>query len=274
MITCNAKIIVAGEHAVLDNSPALVLPVKNHILGLNVSENSKFAVSYTGDNNINNANQILHYFILNAANICQKTLYNKWSFNNNIPVGAGLGFSAALAAIVAKHFASIGYIKSHEVFSFAHELEQPIHGHSSGCDIAGALATTPIVYKMTNQITQLNQWSPYLAWTSTKTKSNTKDQVKKVKGQDKKSVLRMQEAAELAIKAWRQENISMLSTAMTMAESCFLSWNLVTQEMADKTRQLKDMGALACKPSGAGGGGCILSLWPSKFQHEELNWIQ
>lgn len=273
MITCNAKIIVAGEHAVLDNSPALVLPVKNHSLDLNVSENHKFSVTYAGDSNINNANQILQDFILNAANLCQKTPYDQWNFNNNIPVGVGLGFSAALAALVAKHFASIGYIKAHEVFALAHELEQPIHGHSSGCDIAGTLANNPIVYKMTNEITRLNQWSPSLAWTRTKAKSNTKDQVKKVKEQDKKSLFKMQEAAELAINAWQQENILMLSTAMTMAESCFLSWNLVTREMADITQELKDMGALACKPSGAGGGGCILSLWPNKFNHEGLNWI-
>lgn len=273
-ITSNAKVIVAGEHAVLAGHPALVVPIKNKQLIGSFRDQNKFDAICFGSN-MANATDLWRSFIIRACELRKCEPRGIWTLNIDIPIGAGLGFSSALAVLTAKWMAELGYLPAAEIFSFAHELEQPIHGFSSGCDVAGALANDPIIYNMIGRLDYLsNNWRPNLAWSSTNSKSNTKDQILKVRNcQNINITTNMANAAKSAISAWQTEDLYLLATAMNKANEAFKEWGLVTAAMQAKMDLYNSLGAIACKPTGAGGGGCILSLWPKRFELGELNWI-
>lgn len=270
----NAKVIVAGEHSVLQGHPALVIPIVKKQLYGNYVANKKF-LAICNNNQVENSTDLWHEFLVNASKTAECVLSGEWFLNIDIPIGSGLGFSSALSVLTAKWFARLGHIKNSDIFKFAHTLEQPIHGISSGCDIAGAMHKSPILFSMPNNIFKLNStWKPALAWTNTSSKSSTKDQIKKVNASlCYETIENMSQATKNAAIAWQNESIAELANAINMAGDSFHSWGLVTKEMADKMAEFKKLGVLACKPTGAGGGGCILSLWDKKNQLQELNWI-
>lgn len=276
-LKANAKVIIAGEHAVLNEGSALVLPLQNLTVIAQQQSNTdkKLLTNCHGAFASQESNALWLSFLQNAGQLANVNLSGTWNLQLSIPIGIGLGFSAAISALTAKMFAQLGYISSTEVFEFAHKLESPLHGISSGCDIAGALAETPIAYKMHNQVERLEaDFRPYLAWSQTKTISNTKLQVNKVqKINCQTTKLQMKTAAEQAISAWKNQDTIELATAMNQASLCFKNWDLVSDSMRQQMLFLQKQGALATKPTGAGGGGVILSLWQEKVKLKGLNWI-
>ncbi|MGC8107782.1 hypothetical protein, partial [Salmonella enterica] len=58
---------------------------------------------------------------------------------STLPVGAGLGASAALSVAVGRWFVSRNAIEETKLFEFCRELENLFHGESSGVDVAVAI---------------------------------------------------------------------------------------------------------------------------------------
>lgn len=73
-----------------------------------------------------------------------------------------------------------------------------------------------------------------------------------------KSVFMIEEA--LALKD-ETHGLSMLASAINAAEHCFEEWELITTELKQHLDRLHQLGAIAVKPTGAGAGGYVLSLW-------------
>jgi mevalonate kinase len=66
-------------------------------------------------------------------------------------------------------------------------------------------------------------------------------------------------------------DISKWAQAIELAQSCFVDWNLVPAEAQQHINLLKSNGALACKMTGSGGGGYVLSLWPNEISLKKLS---
>jgi len=58
-----------------------------------------------------------------------------------------------------------------------------------------------------------------------------------------------------------KDNISALAQAIQTANDCFERWGLNKGELKDHLNVLTSHGALAVKPTGAGNGGYVISLW-------------
>ena len=132
------KWILAGEHAVLRGSPALVFPLFSRSLKFHYepgSEPLKFSLSgnYGKELELLVRNVLEHALKLKSQSV---SLTGTLSLSSDIPMGAGLGASAALCVAVTRWMESLGLVAEKEKIEFARQLENIFHGESSGVDVA------------------------------------------------------------------------------------------------------------------------------------------
>ncbi len=276
--TSYGKWIRVGEHAVLRGCKALVFPLKSKSLTLNFSNQADtITANFSGEHA--DSLQLLFFSILeHGLSLIDRSINAQTGYfilENDIPIGTGLGASAALCTAVAKWFTWKNYIKPEQLMSFAQELEDLFHGKSSGLDIAGSLSSAGIIYKQ-GHTKELNpRWLPSWSLSYSGHIGITAHCVKKVEGMWEKDPKKaksidnkMAHSVELAIKALnspsKREGLALLIHAMEEANQCFSLWGLIDDNMNRHLSQLKELGALTSKPTGSGSGGFILSLWENK----------
>lgn len=278
------KWILAGEHAVLRGCPALVFPLKNQKMILNYTDNnSDLSIKLSGP--YGESLKLLVWGIIETVveklNIKRDMLKGEVLIESHLPLGAGLGASAALCVLMGRWFSFLGYVKANEIYEFSRSLEDMFHGESSGVDIAVALEGEAIEFHRGGDRTPLEvNWNPQWFLSSCGHIGVTNECVQQVKNlylkDPSKSVLdkQMKEAVLEAKKALsmtsKEEGLEMLGSAIKKAERCFTQWGLSKGELGEHITSLYDQGAIAVKPTGSGGGGYVLSLWDSDPNDEQL----
>lgn len=274
----HAKWILAGEHAVLRDSPALVFPVPNKYICLFYqASDSELSADFSAPY----GETLLLFFWgllekgFQLLNLPQSSLKGKFFLENNIPMGAGMGFSAALCVSVARWFAFQQWITAEKLFDFARELENSFHGKSSGVDIAGVLNNQGMRFKRGAPAEKLSvNWSPKLYLSSSDAVSVTAKCVKIVEefviahpNEALKIDQAMEKSVNLAEKSLQldeKEGFPLLVESMQIARNCFQQWGLIKGNVEQHIQALMDAGAVVAKPTGAGSGGYVLSLWDRK----------
>jgi len=276
--TTYGKWILAGEHAVLRGSPALAFPLLSRSLRLKYTPSERpLTVQFGGSHG--EELQLLFYGVIeNALSRLQisEPLTGHFELISDLPVGGGLGASAALCGAVARWCEGQGWICMDEVYEFARGLEDLFHGESSGVDLAVSLSKQGIRFVRGGDRIELKpQWWPRLFLSYTGRRGMTSECVTKVKGMFETSRelaerldLRMRESVTLAERALKssdpQEGLPLLVRAFELARDCFERWSLTEGDVGRHMQMLDRHGALAVKPTGSGGGGYILSLWENE----------
>lgn len=274
------KWIFSGEHSVLRGGPALVFPLFNKKLELEYLYEpgmTELTVLASGEN----ASDILELFpgVLSKAlvllNRSGEKLSGRIKFTNELPLGSGLGASSSLCVAFSRWFHYLGFITDTEIYEFARQLENIFHGESSGVDIAVVLHEKPLIFKRPNHIETLNVKNPFKLYLShTGQKGITKDCVSKVNEFIKRIPIdglsvdqKMIDATSKAIHVFTRETVNLdpseLIPIIESAYECFKVWGLTEGRVDSHIEKLKLLGALAAKPTGSGGGGYVLSLWPA-----------
>ena len=219
-------------------------------------------------------NQALQQISKNRSSDLNGTIH----IHSHIAFGGGIGASAVICVLIGQLFNTLNWLKKEELFYFCHSLENSLHGRSSGVDIAAVLNGKPILYKLTRdeknpQIQEFQfSWKPFIFLSWSGESRSTKDNMKKMKlfwerevhkaeilnQQMNNAVLKAKEGLETASK---EEGMTLLTESFSLAESCFLQWGLIGAKMKEHILFLKKQGAVAAKPTGAGMGGYVLSLW-------------
>jgi len=70
--------------------------------------------------------------------------------------------------------------------------------------------------------------------------------------------------ARAALADKSEDNFNLLKDSINNANQCFTQWKLITPQLDIHINMLKSLGAIACKPIGAGLGGYVLSLWKNE----------
>lgn len=278
MISCDfetttyGKWILAGEHAVLRGHPALVFPISEKKLTLNYqSSNSELTVDYQG---VEDAEmyQLLWKVLKHGAHILglpPDNIRGHFHIQSNIPVGSGMGASAALCVAISRWFASQQMLtSSFDMQPFARELEDLFHGHSSGLDIAGVAATSAIYFQRGRTTSIKQTWQPHWFLSTCGQMGMTSPCIKSVQALWQANPVRaemidqqMHNSVLEARAALTKNNVSQLSNAINTAADCFQQWGLISAPLQQHMQTLRDAGAIAVKPTGSGGGGYVLSLW-------------
>lgn len=270
------KWILAGEHAVLRGSPALVFPLAAANMHFRFTPNAAGDISLKLTGPHGSELELLFWGVLEKAcamtGLHRSELSGEVAIESRIPVGAGMGASAAFCVAVARWFAAEGFVKNYEIENFARELENLFHGESSGVDIAVAHGGKPIRFSRGGERVALDlHWTPSCYLTYSGQRGVTRECVNQVKelgarepARGRELDARMAAAVELAEKALAlppADGLAQLARALEAAAACFEEWGLIDRFSEAKIRDLKSRGALVVKPTGSGGGGYLLSLW-------------
>ncbi len=282
------KWILAGEHSVLRGVPALVFPLNSdHALKLSyVSTKEPLSLVLKGAHGA--AFELLVWGVLEKASQKLKKARADWTgqltLESSIPLGSGLGASAALCVAITRwlHFLGLGALHSEDqIYEFARNLEDLFHGESSGVDIAVSQTAMPLFFVRGGERKSLKQeWFPQLYLSYSGQRGVTRDCVNQVKALFLTDLAkaedldrRMAEAVSLSLKALFEQTMDSttdvlrmkhLRQAIDLAYSCFLDWGLCEGLCGQHMEELKRKGAIAVKPTGSGGGGYVVSLWESE----------
>jgi mevalonate kinase len=269
------KWILAGEHAVLRGSRALAFPLRARGLELSHSPND-------GELKVNTKgvqSDILHACAQRALerafellDVGRSALSGALHIVNRLPCGAGLGASAALCVAIARWLEGRGLVSSAVVQEFARQLENLFHGESSGLDIAVTLRERPVMFCSTSGALEFKPaWIPGLFLSDSGARSVTRECVDKVKDLLRNSPTEgesidadMRNAVDQCAEALREkghEASASLAEGINLACRCFRRWGLIEQRLSNHMEDLMLAGASATKPTGAGIGGFVLSLW-------------
>jgi mevalonate kinase len=281
------KWILAGEHAVLRGAPALVFPATEFVMTFAYEEGkSPLQVNFVGSNG--KEIELIFWGLVESAlhkvQKCRNDLNGELQIENTIPLGAGLGASAALCVGVSRIFAHKKWILSQDIFSFSRNLESLFHGESSGVDIAVTLEGCGLRFMRGGEWTKVKQnWKPKIYLSYSGHRAITSECVHKVSSLVKSNTSlsqsldeQMREAVDVAEQSLLKnetDGVDGLVKAFDLAADCFKQWGLCEGLILNHMNELSRAGALAVKPTGSGGGGYVLSLWNSEPSAELLSQL-
>lgn len=273
------KWILAGEHSVLRGVPALVFPLKSKFLTLKYFKSEK-PLQLILEGSYGKEMELLFWGVLEkSCEIChvdRSELQGTIVIDSNVPVGAGMGASATLCVAIAQFFSYIQQLDSPKIYEFARELENLFHGESSGVDIAVALEGKGLLFRRNGERKLVHlTWEPRLYISYTGKRGVTSECVKKVKdfiAKNPEQGLKLDQQMEsvvlncldiLTSPVIDQESLNLqLIEQLKLGCDNFDQWGLNEGEPRQHMNWLIQHGAIAVKPTGSGGGGYVISLWP------------
>ena len=283
-----AKIILFGEHFVIYHQPAILASINKRIKidSRIILEHKNIIRIETNDfgkkiyplsilkNTDYNKN---HDFFYPLIYILKKILQYPEKINgidikieSEIPYGVGLGSSAALsvAAVASIYGLYNKYRKKDEILELAIETEKIIHRNSSGADCIISTYGGLIYYQKKTNFRPL-KYSKKLNFIiiNTGLKHSTAELVSIVERFRQNNFTtfltlsnRVTNICNNAIEALEEGNIIKLGKLMNENQILLEQIGVSNREINKIIDISLDYGAIGSKLTGAGGGGCILSL--------------
>lgn len=269
--SAHAKVILIGEHSVIYDKSAVVMPITNLTTDVNLilDPNSQSQTInsdlFTGDYmNLDNHFAGLHQMI--------ETLLDNFSYRqgfeliikSKIPISRGLGSSASVAAAVTRAFfdAFEQVLNQETLIKFVKISEDFAHGNSSNIDAVG-VSSKYIVDFNQNQITQIkNPPEFFLVIVDSKIKGSTKEAVEKVAQHSKKDFLikELSNATNQFQLALEKRDINQLANLTNQAQGILKQLG-VSHPIVDQLVEIAmDNQAIGAKLSGAGLGGVVIAI--------------
>ncbi len=268
-----AKWVLTGEHAVLRGKTALAFPHDTVSLKLTYTNQEKFSITANPFQPQIRAliGRALDYLGLPA----DKFENGEIDIQSRIPIGGGLGSSAALCVAISRLVLWKTGAPLEKWGDLATHLEDLFHGKSSGMDVQVIVESQPILFTMGKkaEVLGLENLPRFELYDSGK-RGQTRECIEIVKhwqGKYPHLVIQMDdqmdEATTLAKKGLElfstqpRAGEDLIAKAMNLAQNCFETWGLITPELMEQKHELLKQGALAVKLTGAGLGGFWVALW-------------
>jgi len=284
-----AKTILFGEHFVVYDEPAIVLAIDKRAYVTVAPRKDKRIYVLSKDLGISGYFEDDHFLggeseenvrtILEPIKIAAKSVFNQHlekaegisiEINSSIPVAAGLGSSAAVAAATALAVGKLLNIKltQENVFQIAYDAEKMIHGTPSGIDPAIATYGGVILYQKNKGFTRLEVDANIpLVIGNTGIERTTGNLVAEVRRMYKsypdivKPIIKSGgEIAHKAVKALKNGDLILLGELMNINHALLCAVGVSNESLERLVFVARKTGALGAKLTGAGGGGCMIAL--------------
>ncbi len=271
-----AKWVLTGEHSVLRGKRALAFP--HAALNLKLSYQNKKEFSITA-NPFQSQIKSLVGRSLEYLKLPESAFHSgEIDIQSQIPIGAGLGSSAALCVAIARLVLWKTQTDTEAWIPLATHLEDVFHGKSSGMDVNVIALGQPIEFSMDSKAKPLFDLErlPRFELYDSGVRGHTRDCVEKVKHWQSQNLHltsrydeQMDSATDTAhrglLEFQRNPRLGedLIAEAMNQAQNCFETWGLLTPELIGQKHELLKQGALAVKLTGAGLGGFWVALWRS-----------
>jgi len=265
------KWVLVGEHSVLRGAVAVALPQRDFRLKLTFEPGAAFSIEPR------EVQTLVEGLLLSLS---ERLPLGHLTIESSIPMGAGMGSSAALCVALTRWMSQHLLLPEGQVCELATGLEHQFHGKSSGMDVAVIHTGEPITFAMGRGPQPLGvKKIPLFTFHDTGIRSRTSDCVSKVEQfRTSSPVLAKQvddamgEASRLAVEGLIQydlgqsaNGLQLIQQAMQKGRECFLAWDLVPEAARRLEERILRQGALAVKITGAGGGGMVVALWPDSL---------
>ena len=292
-----AKIILFGEHFVVYGEPAIVVAIDKRAraeaelrqdrrlhfqsANLNMScyfENGAFKVEQGDAKTAKLKFDPVKLAVEKVLIASGKNVGLDITINSAIPVGAGLGSSAAVVASVTAAVSTLLEMEfsKEDIFRIAFEAEKVVHGTPSGVDPAIATFGGTLLFQMDTGFKPLEVKTDVpLVIGDTGVERSTKVQVEKVR----ETMERFPEIADQlrrtarevvlrAVTVLQENDLETLGRLMDINHALLYGIGVSDESLEWLANAARKAGALGAKLTGAGGGGCMVALArPEKLEN-------
>lgn len=282
----HGKLILIGEHSVVYGMPAIALPfplieVKSTVK--EISGNIRLACDYFEGTLSTVPKKMLGisaciYETLKILNKPANGIFIQ--LHSTIPIGRGLGSSAAVAvAIVKSIFAYYGEdLKLNQLMSLVHIAETHAHGNPSGVDMYATASDVPIWFQKGQEISTIQIGAPlHLVVADSGRIGDTHSAVCNVRKRYKSnpiktetSLNRLKKMAFEARSALSNGNVEDQGSILNYAQDELVALGVSDDGINKLVETARSAGALGSKLTGGGRGGCVLALAKNQEHAENL----
>ena len=284
----HSKLILIGEHSAVYGKPAIALPfpaIEARATIEEVKNNDTILFEspyYSGPYQQipKNMEGIAVCIDETLTYLMQKPTGLRIQLDSTIPIGRGLGSSAAIAiSIVRGLFLYFGQALNNEKLKeLVHISETIAHGNPSGIDAEASMNDHPIWFQQGSTITTLEIGGPfYLVVADTGRIGNTRGAVESIKEmytldpfKTEQSLNSLEENTFKAKSALISGEIDMLGETLDVAQRELTLLGVSDPGINQLVSAAKQKGALGAKLTGGGRGGCILALAKNQQHVKEL----
>ncbi|MGB0591702.1 MAG: mevalonate kinase [Myxococcota bacterium] len=264
------KVILVGEHFVVHGAPAIALPLLGRGIEVVVERVS-------GPWDVLPGTEAHLRRLLIALEEDAEAL--RLSVRSELPIGAGLGGSAALAVALVKALDDSGALTTAEVRECAHRLEKLAHGTPSGIDDTVAAYGRPVWFQRESR-SEVLEVEPCRVWVGlTAQRTSTREAVAHVRGLSEARPRwfgeRLAEATvqvEHALQALRDADWSTLGRVMAAHHGLLQSLEVSTAALDTLVQSALDAGAFGAKLTGGGLGGAAIAICPPEIDLTDV-WL-
>ncbi|BDR93154.1 mevalonate kinase [Vulcanisaeta souniana] len=297
MVTVRApgKVILYGEHAVVYGEPALAMAVNKYIyvtakarddnkVSINARDLRLAGISVTIHENGDIVARTDYGAVISALSYVKRAVelameyFNKkvgidLMIRSEMPVGAGLGTSAAVAvATILAYVKELGYdVDKRELARLAWQVERDVQGSASPTDTTMATFGGIMYIKPEGNSTAMEPVKPGvtipLIIGYTPRVSTTKDLVAMVR----RKYESMRDVIEPIIRsigvitrkgreALEKGDLELMGVLMNINHGLLDALGVSTKQLNEMVYVARYAGALGSKLTGAGGGGCMIAL--------------
>lgn len=250
-----AKFIVCGEYAALNGSSCVAYPLTK----------LRMEIGSPKGNILPNDEQKSKFLELSNLMGLGFTIDTLPKINSNIPLGAGLGSSAALCVELAK--LKTKSVDPSKIFELARKGENLFHGKSSGVDPACISFEKAIVFQNSPHSVRMlrvheNFHSSYWILRKTDATHSTKDGIAEcLSHPDWPSIeADIRVASKDIVKCLEQGLNESLVESLNKNSQSLQKLSCHTTRIEEACKELRSLGCLATKLTGSGFGGYVLGL--------------
>lgn len=280
-----AKIILFGEHAVVYGEPAIAVPFAQAIITTEVTPSAKnqfISTFFTGP--IEKMPPFLEgikQLILSVKQSFKKQENISVKVMSDVPVGRGLGSSAAVANSVSR--ALYNYygqsITEEELLKLVNRAEDVAHGNASGLDAITVVTEKPVWYRKGKQMEHVHfEKEITFVVADTGIPSETKAAVGDVailcqtNPQKYKPLIEKLGDISREIKEILETNVDKqkIGDAMNRAQKILEKLTVSDPKLENLIDTALSAGAFGAKLTGGGRGGCMIAIVEDKNVAKEI----